>query len=396
MAVGFYAYSFETQPTLFSIRLFDDTGSVLLTSDVTFTVTLKNSIQYIGSTSNGKIGIAWYNVDNVLIIAGDCWEEKQIPILISDYINQFKDVNLVIKPCIEDDNVNQGNYFVWQALKGVTTTEMDVKLCSDRLKECFGADVTKQGIINPYIKNKQVKHFPIITPYDETTFYINLDVPIDSAIVNDFELGIVDEFNNLIIPSIGVIVKHIVNIGNDYTYFATGIRPEEEQLTACNNYRFLIYDKSTNDSLFISNPWIFLVKDINDKSTYLEYRNSANIYNFDYDGLPTFLNKVRLKLYALHFDGETEIEPYRSDTSGEVRNLESTLDKFIVVETYWFDELAHIATLVMNQHDGIIMNGFEYTVKTPHQVEENTSSGVKKGIFEVIESQFSRINRFCE
>lgn len=395
MPVGFYAYSLELQPTLFKIRLFDDTGSVLLISEIFYTVTLTNGIQYNASALNGKIPLSWYNVDNVLIIAGDCWEEQTILITPSDYANEFKDVNLVISPCIEDDNVNQGNYFTWQSLKGVNITETDVQLCSARLKECFGADTTKQGIVNPYIKNKQVKHFPIVTPYEETTFFINFDTPIDSGVIDDFELGIIDEFNNLVIASIGTITKHIVNIDNDFIYFATGIRPEAESLIPCNNYRFLIYDKTTNDSLFVSNPWKFLTEDVNDKATYLEYRNSQNIYNFDYDGLPNFLNKVRLKLYALHFDGETELEPYRSDTSGEVRNLEGTLDKFIVVETYWFDELAHVATLVLGQHDDIRMNGVEYTIKTPHQVEENTQSGVKKGIFEVIDAQFSRINRFC-
>jgi len=199
----------------------------------------------------------------------------------------------------------------------------------------------------------------------------------------------------LIIASIGTIQKHIVNVGNDFIYFAEDIRPTKDQLVPCNKYRFLIYDKTTDDSLYVSNPFKFLTEDVNEKSTYLEYRNSTEIYRFDYPGLPSFKNKVRLQLYATHFDGDTELESYRSDTSGEVRNLESSLDKVITVETYWFDELAHIATLAMNQHDGIEMNGFEYTVKTPHQVEENTSSVVKKGIFEVIETQFSRINKFC-
>ena len=392
---GVLAYSLEFFPTLFTVRLFDDTGSVLVISDVAFTVTLSNGVQYTGSTSNGKIEIGWYNVDNIQIDEGDCWEAVNIPISFSDYTNQFKDILLVIKPCISDLGVNQGNYYTWFSLQGTDLSDLNVPLCSARLKECFGADISKAGIVNPYIKNPNTKHHPIVTPFEETTFYINFDVPIDSGVVNDFELGIMDEYFNLIIPSIGTIQKHIVNIDNDYVYFGTDIRPEKDDLVPCNLYRFVIYDKSTDVLLYISNPWRFLTEDVTEKSTYLEYRSSTSIFNFDYTGLPSYVNKVRLKLYNIGLGSESESEQYRSATTGTVRNFESVLDKFFVIETYWFDELAEVATMVLNEHDDIKMNAVEYTIKTKWQPEDNVFSRVKKGTFEVIEKQFSEINRFC-
>jgi hypothetical protein len=392
---GLYAYSLEIEPTLFTVRLYDSTGSVQLISEISFVITMKTGIQHSGISVNGTILIPWYNVESILIEESDCIGEQLISIDFSDYFTTFKDVNLAVRPCIEDYGVNQGNYFTWFALIGTTVTDIDVGLCSGRIKECFGADISKSGIVNPYIKNPCTKHFPIVSPYEETTFYINFDTPIDSGIVNDYELGVMNEYNTLLIPSLGNIQKHIVNIDNDYVYYATDIKPTRDQLTHGNNYRFIVYDKSTNESLYISNPWKFLTEDVTENSTYLNYRSSISKYNFDYDGLPDFYNKIRLKLYKIGIGSDTDIEPYRSDTSGEVRNLESTLDKFLIIETYWFDELAQVATMAMNQHDQIFMNGVSYTIKTPFQPDDNPLTRLQKGTFEVYDSQFSRINKYC-
>jgi hypothetical protein len=85
---------------------------------------------------------------------------------------------------------------------------------------------------------------------------------------------------------------------------------------------------------------------------------------------------------------------YRAATTGKLRNVANDLDRFITLEMYYFDKLAHRAMEVFQTNDFILVNGETYLVKDLYKRSFDVQAHTYKGTLELFEQDFSTINRY--
>lgn len=408
MATQLRSIDLLAHPCYFKIFLVDRYGRELdINVEVRYTIANLSDFGVI-STSSDIVDISVDTKGGLCIWAEDviririkqdanCIEETIIDITPEDYLSgENKTVVAGYNNAVDDIPANPYNFIRWN--KGTGTVAYPFAgtaptMFSDRAKECTGCEALPEYAANPYLEVCDI-YKPVVTTCDETTFYINSEEGIDASEINTLQLDIIDEQYNTIQTDIATVQLNVVS-GSTVDLYAEGINPTG--LVDSKNYRFVIWDTVTNNAIYISNLWVYFIedKDLNKLTSYLEYRASQNIYYWDYEGLPNFKNKQRLHLYRMSWNPENQTDSYREDTTGRTNNYFSSPQKYYEIQTYFFDDRAHEATVVLCEHDEIELNKLGYTVKTKHSIEENPREDSHNGSFELYENRFSTINKTC-
>ena len=119
--------------------------------------------------------------------------------------------------------------------------------------------------------------------------------------------------------------------------------------TGC--YRFLVLDVSFGENvIYLSDP--FEVVDSTEGLINCKYRNGKDILNYNYEGLPTFYNKIHVELLKRKPLRPTITQGYML-ASGSFKRIKTLLTKTWEFITGWFDTNEHDAMQSMVIHSDL-------------------------------------------
>lgn len=214
-----------------------------------------------------------------------------------------------------------------------------------------------------YVKNKCKILTPVYVPGEKYSFYLNFDKPTTDPNFNNFLLCIYDLHDNRMVTDIGPLQKDIVT-STLYNIFCLFQMPA----LANGNYVFAIWD-SVNDIVKCkSNKILVLNEDYAQNTAILSFRNTRNLYGYDYENLLDFFQQFRLPLIKVEYQYDVDRTQYRNVSNRQLRNLISYVDKVVKVESYYYDEDAHDAAAILYQHDQIYIDGIQYVPKDAYQI----------------------------
>jgi len=175
-------------------------------------------------------------------------------------------------------------------------------------------------------------------------FYNNSDELEDNVEFNYWSFDIVhsDSFIS-VYDDLTVLAKDIIS-GTDYRWYADDfVFPDID--TGC--YRFIIVDTVQNNVIFISDE--FEVVNSTEGLIYSKFRNVVNILNYNYEGLPSFYNKLHIQAFDRKPKISTVTKGYDL-SDGSFKRIRTIRSKNIELITGWFDEKEHEAMQAMIIH----------------------------------------------
>lgn len=235
---------------------------------------------------------------------------------------------------------------------------------------------------NNYQRNNRSYDRPIPSGVT-TSFFLNTTDPVTSPIIGNIRLSVFDAYGTEVISDI-----ETVQITSDDRLYV-----EDMIITGLvygTRYSLIMYDTSNDEVLF--DLGCFRYVEIDDIYVEVSYRNSSDIFNFGYEELPTFRNVIYLDLNVIDNQAELERTQYTEGSTGYVRNQKSQYKEFSILESYFFDEIAHGGMKGLSAHDDILLNGEPYQVKEPYEIETNIRSRKSKGTIEMYNQTINEIN----
>ncbi len=279
--------------------------------------------------------------------------------------------------------VNSNNFITWFPVTG---------LCSDFTSINGDALNCYYDIPTPYRQNiaqRDLVHYPVMAPGEITSFYINFDKAINSAFFSTFKLALINN-SGIVVNDIATLNQDFYADGETYNIWADVSNPDVPNGV----YHFMIYEENSNAVFYISNQIRMIRDNYEIDTSRLIYRNSTDLYNFKYSDVEDFTNKVRLRIYRKEFQGEPNLDQYRAQSTGRLRNKSSESDKYYVLETYYFDDLAHHAMIALQIHDLILINSKELITKSRYEISWDDKLYFNKGTIEMYDQDFSSCNLF--
>ena len=279
---------------------------------------------------------------------------------------------------IDKKPINDNNFLTWFEASG--NTGFSSMVCSN---QCW-------DIPNAYLNNKvQQPHYPIITPTETTSFYLNFNTLFDNPNHADFRLGMINA-EGLQESDISDLNFLFEEDGTSYDIWCDVNIPSTQN----GIYRFVIYNSNDNSTLFVSQEVELINSGYECVSTYIQFRNSLNLKGFRYQSLVNFIQQFRMRLYQIEEQTEESVSNYRSVSSGLLRNVHYDLDRYIVLEAYYFDKFGHRAMSTFQVHDTMFVNGVNYLLKSGYKSEVNALRNVNKGTVELYEQAFSSSDKY--
>lgn len=239
---------------------------------------------------------------------------------------------------------------------------------------------------NNYRRFKK-EYYPAFLKDFQHFFYANLDDTIDDADFDDWVLDIYDRYGNQIQADVAPLEKDVIS-GSDFRFYASfTIDP----LVPNGVYFFVVYNDQTDELKYQSNCFRVISLDIIDQYVYLQYRNSGNIYDFNYETVNQY-NSVFIDASVIEQQPEAELKQYQEQATGKMRLLKSQVRKQVNLETQFFDDEANDAMLSISVHDDILLNESPFEVKTPFQIGTNKFNALQKGTIELYDQDYSTVN----
>lgn len=151
----------------------------------------------------------------------------------------------------------------------------------------------------------------------------------------------------LAVADIGTLVKDVIS-GSDFRWYFEFTVPEGLQLGAC--FYLIITDASDYNQVVYISPKVKATS-ITDHTQKIRYRNSKNIQNYNYVGLPDFNNQFRLPIVKRAPVYPTNRTGYDISSGAflPVRTTQGKTEEFI---TRWFDDETHTGFNSATIHNG--------------------------------------------
>ena len=240
---------------------------------------------------------------------------------------------------------------------------------------------------NNYRKNNKGYQYKVVDGLGMNLF-INSDDPIDYADFANLTLAVYDCYDNEIIVSANTLQKVDLGGGTYRIYseniLITGLVPNK-------SYRWKIYDTVTEMVLLYPDQTWQFVSDP-DKYVRLSYRNSSNRDNYNYEELPDYRNIIYVDMNLIDEPTEYDITSEFDATTNTSRNQKTSLKDSVVLETYFFDEMANNAMKSISMHNDIEMNFVSYTVKKGYEMDYDFLTRRQKGTIEFWNDIVNTIN----
>lgn len=241
-------------------------------------------------------------------------------------------------------------------------------------------------IPNNFLRNNKAYAYkiPVGAPI---SFFIPTKDPLTATFAN-LRISMFDGYGAEVIQDVGTLQK--VDITGGYRLYLDGMTVSSGVVGRL--YKFVVYDTTDDSILFILNCFQLVSLNDADKYAYISYRNSTNIFNFNYEELPDFRNRLYVDLNKVGDQGEYDLTQYAEATTGFIRNQKSQLKDSLVLESYMFDENAHEAMKGFSLHDDIEINFRQYQVKEGYEIETNKRSRRSIGTIELYDQEKNAIN----
>lgn len=217
------------------------------------------------------------------------------------------------------------------------------------------------------------------------SFYINDSAPVTNTFAN-LRLSVFDVEGNEVISNASSLSQ--VSISGGYQVYAEDVNITG--LVGNKTYRYIIYDTSDDSIVYILN-WFKFTNEVGGLVK-VSYRNSSDIFNFEYETLSTYRNEIFLDLNVV--DNQTELERtgYTEVSTGFYRNQKSQVKEYFTLESYFFDDVAHGGMRGLSAHDDIEINGRPYQVKENYETEYSIRNGQFKGTMDFWDQANNEIN----
>ena len=201
---------------------------------------------------------------------------------------------------------------------------------------------------------------------DTFAFYANLDdLETDSGFAN-WHLDLLDEDFNVAVADIGTLTQDVIS-GSSYRFYSSFVVPYN--LTpGC--YRLAVIDEFYDQVKYISFQMTY-----KSKSSYtklVRYRNSKNILNYNYEGLPSFYNTFRVE--ALTRQPLNQVNQTGYDlVDGSFNPVRTILGQTFEFVLSWADADAHqgfeAATIHSNFEIGDNQGWKQYIRNSDYQID---------------------------
>lgn len=338
------------------------------------------------------------NVDGIAIVGDRDFESALITISkggltntgnydSSIQTNQYIEIDLAESPCVNFYPQETSSFLRLHLASGLVLDDNQVKTNPENGSVVFSGFcegcVAEENFyfINNYLRNNR-EYKPKIR-INETFNYI-VNFVIDSIRISvDHSMSIIDEQGNVIGSNLDFDL--IAVDGGFSMRVNTNIPPLSDGVVG----RF-VWSDPANEITLMSNYFQF-VNDVEDL-VFLQYRNSNDLYGFDYNIWSDAYNEIYLDLNQVEVQGEFEIKQYQEQSTGKVRTQKSISKKFVAFESYFFDEFGHDAMIALGVHDDIIIDAKQMEIKELYSIEPNIRNNVQRGRIELFDQRFSTIN----
>lgn len=257
--------------------------------------------------------------------------------------------------------LNYENFFRWHTGEAIDDT----------------VNIPRIGVVDPGRCYR-----PVIKPGEVTGLFINLRLPfLDNDDISNLHLRLVGG------ADIGAVLNK-VTAGTGYRLYTTFSLPA----TVDGAYQFEIYNTSTSSQKCVSN-WFRVMNDAGPTS-FVKFKNSRNIYDYQYELIPDFYNQFRLHLSVNSVSAEGGASQVQNVATGRRRNANGISDKSFQLSTYYFDDGAHDAAIALIEHDSIEINGRSYIKKGAYTPNIRVNSKLSVGQADLYEQAFSSVNKY--
>ncbi|WP_293916531.1 MULTISPECIES: hypothetical protein [unclassified Sphingobacterium] len=234
-------------------------------------------------------------------------------------------------------------------------------------------------------EQSNLPYMPVLVPGEITSFYINVKGGINYS--GGFTLNIIRPDRTIALSDIGVLNRDNLGSGR-YNLYCDMSGPAVPP-----GIYYLQIKDIANTVTLRSNMVRVIHSGFQDKTTIVRYRNNGkNLFHINWLGMPDFYQQYRLHIFRIDQQPDYNIEQYRSSTSGKLRNLNGSMDRYVKFQSYYFDKEAHEACEAMLFHSEIWINDKLYSYKTGYASEPLLATKKSKGEFELWDENFSSLN----
>lgn len=227
-------------------------------------------------------------------------------------------------------------------------------------------------------------YMPIIVPGEDLAFYINTQNGVNYT--QSLRLEFIK--NGSVVTNLTPLQFDIINGGN-YNIYADFTIPTLSDGV----YTMRIVD-NMNNILLTSNKFLCMNSNYENVSSYLQFSNNINLYNVRYGNLPSFSQKIRLRITEVTGGNyEFKQDTYQSVTSGVYRDLLAINQRYYTFEAYYFDRYAFEALACFLAHDTRIINDKTYSFKDGLTHDPIVKTNKTKGTFQMYDQSFATINK---
>lgn len=242
-----------------------------------------------------------------------------------------------------------------------------------------------------YMRDRERCAYSIVAvPGEALTFYTASwegAIPLAQNFA-DLRLGI--ETGGGIIENVAAMLKHDVPGGTGYNVYSTLVFPA---LASGSNVKLRIYSAVTGQAVLRSAPLLVGGPESLNSSVYLRHRHDRSFYGIRWHDLPGFHQAYRVNLSLIDEQNESERDIYKESATGQRRAYNSSMDKVVKMESYYFDSMAHDAISVLFENEIVLMNGRSYILKSAYRRNFDPLTKIYKGEAEFYDQGFAGWNR---
>jgi len=221
---------------------------------------------------------------------------------------------------------------------------------------------------NQYLRSS--KEYVLPLPLDiPISLFINSS-PLDYADFNNLELAAVDGTGAIILPDVAPVERVFeVEIPTEYkiyfdSFSVSGITPFKE-------IYFIVYDTISQEVILKSNCFQIRPTDHADNLALVTFRNSTNIYGYNFEGLPEFYQSLFIDLNVSGEEIESNDDTYTEVTTGYERPTEIEQKHLVNFIASRFDIRAHKAMFALSACDDIEINFRKYQRASTYTYKPN-------------------------
>jgi hypothetical protein len=269
--------------------------------------------------------------------------------------------------------INKNNFLLWYS----SATE--------------AADIS--DLPNGYIQDRsRCNYQPLLIAGEAMRFYINALDGLSDIITVDTATLKLKLYNSRtgIVTNANVSPLQVDEFGTTFTLYSEVVI---DGSIPPGDYYFTIEDNATT---YLTSSLIKVVSAGSDYRNYTArctFIHDRYFYGFNYQNVTTFEQQFRLHFNKIDLQEETDIDVYNEVTTGKQRTFNAFMKLPVKLESYYFDEEAHRAAIVMFGHSSIFINGKQYVKKSPYKINTNPTQKTVKGEIELYDQEFATANR---